>query len=340
MTGRLRVALVGAGLAAHSHALNIVTDDTLELAGTVSTSSSSAAAIAGTFGGVAYPCLDAMLGDGTIGGVIIAVPPHAVFEALERVTESGKACLVEKPIATAGGSLHLLEQLAQRKAPVIAPFNRRYAPHIRQARAVLATGEIGDIVAAEAVWRGPYRDRFGADSGTYRASANAREGVLLDSGAHALDAISLLLGGIVGARADQAALSCNPRGAEVDGKVSFNVGSVSITLRLIAVPQAPACGGWSIHLRGTDGELVLDHQGYTVEDPQGGLRMVAPATEMARPVSDLQRLSHGSEALGTGIDEAVALSDLMTAIYDAASARPASWQRPRGKALGRLNGAC
>jgi hypothetical protein len=93
-------------------------------------------------------------------------------------------------------------------------------------------------------------------------------------------------------------------------------------------------------VRGTDGGLVLDHQGYSVEDSHGELRIVVPAAEMSRPVSDLQRLSHGSEALGTGIDEVTALSDLMIAIYGAASAGLAPWRRPRGKALGRLNGAC
>jgi predicted dehydrogenase len=340
VTGQLRVALVGAGLAAHSHTLDIITDDALELAGIVGMAFPSAAAMAGTFGGVPYRCLDAMLDDRAIDGVIIAVPPRAVFGVLEQVAETGKPCLVEKPVATAESGLHLLEQLVQRKAPVIAPFNRRYAPHVRQARAVLAAGEVGDIVGVDAVWRGPYRDRFGTDGGTYRATACAREGVLLDSGAHALDAISLLLGGIAGARVGQAAFRCNTRGAEVEGEVSFIAGPVSVALRLIAVPEAPACGGWRIQVRGTDGGLVLDHQGYTVEDPHGGLRIVVPAVEMSRPVSDLHRLSHGSEALGTGINEVMALSDLMIAIYGAASAGLAPWRRPRGKALGRLNGAC
>ena len=340
MTGQLRVALVGAGLAAQSHALDIVTDDTLELAGIVGTASPSAAALAGTFGGVAYRCLDAMLDDGAVDGVIIAVPPRAVFGVLERVTETGKPCLVEKAVATAESGLDLLEKLVRRKAPVIAPFNRRYAPHARQARAVLAAGEVGDIVGVDAVWRGPYRDRFGTDGGTYRATACTREGVLLDSGAHALDAISLLLGGIAGARVGQAALRCNPRGAEIEGEVSFVAGPVSVALRLIAVPEAHACGGWRIHVRGTDGGLVLDHQGYTVEDPHGGLRIMVPAAEMSRPVSDLHRLSHRSGALGTGIDEVLTLSDLMIAIYSAASAGLVPWRRPRGKALGRLNGAC
>ncbi len=340
MTGQLRVALVGAGLAAHSPALAILTDDTLELAGIVGTASQSAAVMARTFGGVAYQCLDAMLSDSTVDGVVIAVPPRAGFGVLERVTETGKPCLVEKPVATAESGLHLLEKLVRRKAPVLAPFNRRYAPHVRQARAVLAAGEVGDIVSVDAVWRGPYRDRFGTDGGTYRASACTREGVLLDSGAHALDAISLLLGGVAGARLGQAALRCNSRGAEVEGEVSFIMGPVSVALRLIAVPEAPACGGWRIHVRGTDGGLVLDHQGYTVEDLHGGLRIVVPAIEMSRPVSDLHRLSHGSEALGTGINEVMALSDLMIAIYGAASAGLAPWRRPRGKALGRLNGAC
>jgi predicted dehydrogenase len=205
---------------------------------------------------------------------------------------------------------------------------------------MLAAGEIGEIVGVDALWRGPYRDRFGTDGGTYRASAGAREGVLLDSGAHALDAISLLLGGIAGARVDSAALTCNSRGAEVTSVVSFTLERVKVALRLIDAPEAPSCGGWRIEVRGTDGGVTLDGQGCAIEDPRGTLRPMASAAEMARPTSDLHRLSRGSEALGTGLDEVMALSDLMIAIYDAAFAGRTPWLRPRGKALGRLNGAC
>ena len=340
MTRPLRAALVGAGLAARSHALDIVTDDAMELAGIVAATPQSAVAMTRLFGGEVYQSLDAMLDDRSVTGVVVAVPPRAAFEVLKRVTETCRPCLAEKPVATSKDDLPLLEHLTRSNAPVIAPFNRRYQRHLRQAHDMLAAGEIGEVVGVDAVWRGPYRERFGTDGGTYRASAGCREGVLLDSGAHALDAISLLLGGVTGARADSAALSCNFRGAEVAGAVSFAVERVSVALRLIDVPGAPACGGWRIEVFGTDGGVTVDDRGCAIKDPHGTLRLVAPAAEMARPVSDLHRLSQGNEALGTGLDEVTALSDLTIAIYDAALARRTSWLRPRGKALGRLNGAC
>lgn len=339
MTSPLRVALVGAGLAGQSHALDIVTDDTLELAGIV-TISESAVSTVGTFGGKSYPCLDAMLDDGSVDGVVIAVPPRATFEVLERVTETGRPCLAEKPVATSEDQILVLEHLARASSSVVAPFNRRYQPHVRQARTALEAGEVGEITNVEAVWRGPYRDRFDSGSGTYRASARFREGVLLDSGTHALDAISLLLGGIADARVGPVRLSRNQRGTEVAGEVSFMAGPVSVALCVTDVPRAPSCGAWRIRVHGADGKLTLDDRGCAVADPRGRRRFALPPAEMTRPVSDIRRISIGDTALGTGLGEVAGLSCLMIAIYDSVSAVCVPWQRPRGKALGRLNGAC
>lgn len=340
MTSPLRVALVGAGLAGRSHALDIVTDDTLELAGVVTTTSKSAVAAAETFGGKAYQCLDAMLEDRSVDGVVIAVPPCAIFEVLERVTESGRPCLAEKPVATSKDQILVLAHLARASSRVVAPFNRRYQPRVRQARTALEAGEVGEITNVEAVWRGSYRDRFDSGSGTYRASARFREGVLLDSGTHALDAISLLLNGIADTRIGRVTLSRNQRGTEVEGEVSFTAGPVDVTLRVTDVPRAASCGAWRIQVRGADGELTLDDRGCAVSDPRGRRRFGLPPAEMTRPVSDIRRVSNGETALGTGLGEVASLSSLMIAIYDSAPAGCVPWQRPRGKALGRLNGAC
>jgi predicted dehydrogenase len=340
VTRPLRVALVGAGLAARSHALDIVTDDTLELTGIVTATFESAASMAETFGCHAYECLDAMLGDRSVAGVVIAVPPRATFEVLERVAETGRPCLAEKPVATSKDSTLLLEHLAQAGSPVAAPFNRRYQPHVRYARAVLEAGEVGEITNIEAMWRGPYRERFASGSGTYRASACSREGALLDSGTHALDAISLLLNGIADTRVGPVALSCNPRGAEVEAEVSFKAGSVTVIVRMTDVPQGSSCGEWRIQVYGADGGLALDDRGCAVADQRGRQRFTMPAGEMARPVSDIHRIRHGGDTLGTTLSDVVDLSGLATAIYDSTSASRVPWQRPRGKALGRLNGAC
>jgi predicted dehydrogenase len=340
VTRPLRIALVGAGLAARSHALDIVTDDALELTGIVTATLESAASMAQMFGGHAYECLDAMLDDRSVDGVVISVAPRATFEVLERVAETGRPCLAEKPVATSKDSIFLLEHLMRASSPVAAPFNRRYQPHIRHARAVLEAGEVGEITNIEAVWRGPYRDRFAGGSETYRASACSREGVLLDSGTHALDAISLLLNGIADTRVGPVALSCNPRGAEVEAEASFTAGSVRVILRMTDVPRGPSCGGWRIQVRGAEGELVLDGRGCAVADQRGKRRFTVPAGEMTRPVCDIHRICHGGDALGTPLADLVDLSGLVSAIYDSASASHVPWQRPRGKALGRLNGAC
>ncbi len=338
MTGRLRVALVGAGLAARSHALDIVTDDNLELAGVVGTNSSSASNLADMFGGVVYPDLEALLGDPAVGGVIAAVPPRAVFDVLDRVAEAGIPCLAEKPVATCQRQLSRLEHLVRCEAPIAAPFNRRYQPHVRHAAS--ATAAIGEITVVQASWSGPFRARFEENSGTYRARARRREGVVTDSGVHALDAVSLLLGGMAATSVQTAALVCNARGADVEGRFTFDSGRATVEVSLADTPVGPDCGEWQIRLLGSNACMRVDERECVIEGLDGGGHQVTAAGTMNRPVSDLHTMISGGNPAGTMLGELLAISRLVSAVYDTAVPESSAWLRPRGKALGRLNGAC
>jgi len=338
VTERLRVALVGAGLAARSHALDIVTDDSLELAGVAGGNSSSASDLAGLFGGVVYPDLEALLSDPAVDGVIVAVPPSAVFDVLDRVAEAGTPCLAEKPVATCQEQLSRLERLVRCEAPVAAPFNRRYQPHVRYAASAMAA--LGEIAVIQASWSGPFRARFGEDSGTYRARARRREGVVTDSGAHALDAVSLLLGGMTAISVRTAALACNDRGADVEGRFTFDSGGVAVEVSLADTPAGPGCGEWQIRVRGSNACLCVDEHECVVQSQDGGGRQVTAAGTMDRPVSDLRALISREKPAGTALGELLAVSGLVSAVYDMALPGSPHWLRPRGKALGRLNGAC
>jgi predicted dehydrogenase len=337
VSDRLRVALVGAGLAARSHALDVITDDSLELVGVAGTSSPSTADLADTFGGVVYPDIDALLDDPTIDGVIVAVPPRAVFGVLDRVAEAAKPCLAEKPVAASRKQIRRLENLIRRHAPIAAPFNRRYQSHVQQAASAART--LGEITEVQASWSGPFRARFEEGSSTYRASAQRREGVITDSGTHALDAISLLVGGLAAATVKTATLVCNERGADVEGRFVFSTGPATVEVALTDAPVGPDCGEWQIRLLGSKARLHLDEHRCVIEDPHG-IRQVTPTRPMDRPVSDLHALAAGRNPVGTALGEVLAISKLVSAIYDVAFPEQSVWLRPRGKALGRLNGAC
>ncbi|CAM3954629.1 Gfo/Idh/MocA family oxidoreductase [Nocardia ninae] len=333
----IRIALVGAGLAARSHALDIITDPTMELTGVTARSAASARAFTAIFGGTIYPDVEAIVDDDRVNAVVVAVPPSAVLGVTEQL-DINKPCLVEKPIVTTDSERDRLSNLAQRFTHLIAPFNRRYQPHIRQAANMIESGLIGNVVDVNAQWRGPYRSRFANDGGTYRGSAGPRHGVLVDTGSHALDLISMLVGythpiHVLGG------LTCNDRGADIAAELEIAAGT-TIRLTVTDDPNAPECGGWAVVVNGAAGSLTVDSRGSQVRTTSSGTLQGFRAEPMHRPVSDLARMADGIAPLGSPMAEVLTVSDVIIAAHDHNQQRRARWKRPRGKALGRLNGAC
>ncbi|WP_431953313.1 Gfo/Idh/MocA family protein [Nocardia lijiangensis] len=331
-----RIAVIGAGMAARSHALDIVTDPTMEFAGVAATSISSSRAFTDMFGGTAYPDIDAILDDARVDAVVVAVPPSAVLAITERF--HSKPCLIEKPIVTTVRERHRLAELTKGLSHLIAPFNRRYQPHIREAATVIRNGAIGNILSATANWRGPYSSRFAADSGTYRASTGPRHGVLIDTGSHALDLISMLVGYVHPIQVSSV-FTCNDRGTDVAAELEIDAG-IPIHLTLGDAPDSPECGAWTLALTGEVGSLTLDSDGYWIHTAGTEPPRARHAEPMHRPATDLTRILDGVAPLGTPMNEVLTVSDVIIAAHDHSQRNRTGWTRPRGKALGRLNGAC
>jgi predicted dehydrogenase len=348
----LAVGIVGAGLSARSHALDIITDEKMELAGVVAGRGSSAATFADTFACDIHADLSALLRQ--VDALIVAVPPAIVLDIVEQIARCGTPCLAEKPVAVTRSDWGRLGRLADSRIPVVAPFNRRYATHTRWAARELARGAIGTVTEVDAVWVGPFRDRFAPDAPTYRATAGSRHGVLLDSGSHALDLLSLLLGDL-SLELEDVDLLQNASGAEVAARLDMRH-RTGARVRLIIDDSGPvsgsrdgshsgaACGTaerWTCTVRGETGKLVVDGSGARLRSVGAvSQSRCHPAGELDRPVTDLRRLLDGTAdaPLGTSLLDVFRLSDLLIRALEADPAR--HWVRPRGKALGRLNGAC
>ncbi|WP_280473001.1 Gfo/Idh/MocA family protein [Nocardia asiatica] len=335
----LQIGLVGAGLAARSHALDIVTDPAMDLAGVAAARHSSAAAIAEDFGSAAYPDVDSMVHAGVLDAVVVAVPPRAVFDVLEGLPAT-LPCLVEKPVAPTSSELSRLRRLSGERPYWVAPFNRRYQPHIRESAELVAQGAIGSLCRIEARWTGPYATRYAHTAPTYRASAGPRHGVLIDNGSHALDVIAMFLPAEVPAPTPNtitAVFGRNERGADVEADLCFRAGAVEVRLVLADAEEGPGCGDWQIALEADQGAALLNESGCTFDAPEP--TVIAPEP-MLRPVTDLHRIAIGEPPMGSRLSDVEQISVLVTAAYDHAERSTSRWIRPRGKALGRLNGAC
>lgn len=143
-----RIAVVGTGIIGRAHIATIARTGGFELAALVDPDP-AAAARASSPEVPAHPDIDAMLGAGGVDGVIIASPNHTHVEAAVRCLDAGVPVLVEKPVAESAAAAEGLIAAEQRTGvPVLVGHHRRHNPIARAAKAAIAAGRIGHLVAA------------------------------------------------------------------------------------------------------------------------------------------------------------------------------------------------
>lgn len=100
MTGRLRVAILGAGGIGARHAQAIAAlPETMTLTACCGRSAESAEAFAARFKSRSYVDFERMLGEEQLDLLIVALPPFAHAGQVEKAASAGVNLLVEKPIA-------------------------------------------------------------------------------------------------------------------------------------------------------------------------------------------------------------------------------------------------
>jgi predicted dehydrogenase len=334
--GPLRVGIIGTGLAAESHAFDIVSSDNFELAGVCSRHPERLRSFATRFGAPGtFTTPDHMLQSGTCEAIVVAVPPHAVLNVTRTVLEHGYLALIEKPIATAPRVLETLISLSETaETPAIVGFNRRYQRHVRAAVETLRSGALGPIRTVRAGWSGPYANRFAAHAPTYRARAGNRNGLLVDTGSHVFDLLTWIFGDFL--RVEGCEVKTNERGADFNFTTVLRADHTHIAVAA-EDNDGPECR--QVAIEGEDGSIALDETGTTITIGRSKRRI--PAEDERRPVDDLVALHEDRPALGASLRDAVRVSRLLVEAYDFAGApKSRPWCRPRFKPWGRLNGSC
>jgi len=99
------------------------------------------------FGCRAYDSYDALLADGEVELVIVAMPSHLHAEYSIRALEAGKAVVCEKPMATNLADADRMLAAARKSGHLLTVFqNRRYDPVFLKVKEVIASGKLGRIV--------------------------------------------------------------------------------------------------------------------------------------------------------------------------------------------------
>ncbi|HET9968683.1 MAG TPA: Gfo/Idh/MocA family oxidoreductase, partial [Streptosporangiaceae bacterium] len=142
----LRFGLFGAGRIGRVHAASLAAHPQTELAVVHDPVEAAALEVATQYGAVPTQDTEAVLGDDSIGAVVIASPTATHVDLLTAAVRAGKAVLCEKPIDLDLARVDACWEYIKGLEPtVLVGFNRRFDPTFAEIRDRIAAGEIGRL---------------------------------------------------------------------------------------------------------------------------------------------------------------------------------------------------
>ncbi|WP_217181869.1 Gfo/Idh/MocA family protein [Streptomyces sp. AC495_CC817] len=262
--GTIRSGFLGGGFMAqvHSRAARAAGADTAMLA---SSSPERARIAAGELGIDRAAMIDEIL-DGDVDVVHICTP-NATHAALAlRAIEAGKNVVCEKPLATTFADARRLADAAAARGVVAAvPFVYRYHPMVREARAIVAAGEIGALLTVDCGYLQDWMLR--PDDNDWRATST--EGgpsrAFADIGSHLCDLLEFVAGERIVRLTSRTRRVYESR----DGQPVANEDAVAIIVELasgalgtllISQMAAGRKNALTLELHGTDASVRFDQE--------------------------------------------------------------------------------
>jgi predicted dehydrogenase len=230
-----QIALAGAGLIGQAHLKALAANSTAELCAIVDPSA-NAAAMAAQYQVPHYPTLDALLSKAKPQGIILATPNSLHVSQALQCLAAGLPTLLEKPIApTVAEAQALVDAVEAGNTPLLIGHHRAHSPIMAEARAVIASGQLGRLVSVmgSATFLKP--DHYYLD-GPWRTVKGG--GPILLNMIHEVHNLRMLCGEII---AVQAFASNAVRGFEVEDTVAINLRFANGTLGSFMLSDTAAC---------------------------------------------------------------------------------------------------
>ena len=259
-----------------------------------------------------------LVGRDDVDLVYNALPPAGHMAWSIAALKAGKAVLCEKPFAiTTAQARNMVAAAETAKRPLIEAFHNRFHRVMRRAAEIVASGELGWLVEAEAVFDTPIPYR----PNELRWTVAQGGGALMDLGCYCLHALRTLTASepkITGA-------NCTVAHGVDETTIADLLFSNGMTAKLHTSMNAPAFKA-TLWLKGENGRLEISNYlapqmgcrftveagGKTREEPTGG-----PSTYEAQLAHVGDVLLRGAKPLTGGAD-AIANMACIEAIYAAA----------------------
>lgn len=264
--------------------------------------------------------------DMDLDGVVIATPSalHAdqCLEALAR----GKAVFCQKPLARTRAETLRVVQAARAADKLLAvDFSYRYLAGMKQLRAMIGAGELGEIFAADLI----FHNAYGPDKSWFYDVSFAGGGCVMDLGIHLVDLALWLLGQgeveRVSSSLFRKGLRLQPPYAEVEDFATADFRLKHTHLRL--------CCSWNLHagrdavieahFHGTRGGAALrnvkgsfyDFEIYRFNGTAQQRLAGYPDSWGGRALIDWAAKLAGGSTFDSGIEQVVQVAEVIDRIY-------------------------
>ena len=200
-----RVALVGAGFIARSHAEALRRTPGVQLAAVVDPLAAAAHALADPVGARVFASVAEALAAGALDCAHVLVPPDRHAEVATQLLEAGKPVLAEKPLAASGATARALVATAAASAtPLGVNQNFVHHPAFVRLRAWVERGTLGPVRHIDALYNVQLRQMAARQFGHWMFQTPAN--LLLEQAVHPLSQLAALAGPleVVSARAGPA----------------------------------------------------------------------------------------------------------------------------------------
>ncbi|MDD5482525.1 MAG: Gfo/Idh/MocA family oxidoreductase [Kiritimatiellae bacterium] len=324
---KMKVAIIGAGLQCRRRAPAVRACAQTELAVIADRTFQKADAAAKDFGCAAVKTWQEAVAMEEIGVVLVCTPPYAHAEIGAAALRAGKHVLCEKPLARSLAEADaMLAAARQAKKILKCGFNHRHHPAVREAKAALERGDIGQALFARCRYgicgRPEYEKEWRADPD------QAAGGQFIEQGTHAIDLFRWFLGEITEATGMTARRFFTGQPLDEDGMAVFRTSSAATASLHSSLTQWKNL--FSFEVFGRDGYAAVDGLGASY----GTERLVIGQRDFEAPFSEniteyrggdvswkeewkefIAAISEGREPLGNGEDGRKALQ-IALAVYE------------------------
>ena len=259
----IRIALIGAGRVARTHADVLRRTPGVEVVAVADPRANAAHELAASLGVPSFESLTEVLAAVQLDAVDIIAPHHVHHSLALEALHGGLHVLMDKPIATNVAHGRELCEVATRKGLVLAIcHNLLFHPAVQRTTELIPTGTLGRVTHADA-WSSGWLDLPPWDFRLDREATGG--GAWVDGAPHLVYLLEACLGPVDQLRA-LLSTSASRLGGEdtAHGQALLKSGAVAgILVGYSDCPAGPQLGwpdGWSLGLSlvGTDGRIGLD----------------------------------------------------------------------------------